>query len=119
MAAILPIGAAGALSGLAQLGGAAGSAAPAAGAAGAGIAGPQDAAGAGSSFVNSLGDALKSLNTQLTGADAQMADFAAGGSADIQTVMLEMQEASIGLKVGIAVRDKLLEAYQEVMRLSI
>ena len=121
MAAILPIGAS-ALNGLSRIGGAAGVAAPGAGAApaaGAGIAAPTDAAGSGSSFVDSLGAALKSLNTQLTGADAQMADFAAGGSADIQTVMLEMQEASIGLKVGIAVRDKLLEAYQEVMRLSI
>jgi flagellar hook-basal body complex protein FliE len=48
-----------------------------------------------------------------------MADFAAGGSADLHTVMLQMQEASIGLKTGIAVRDRLLEAYQEIMRLSI
>jgi flagellar hook-basal body complex protein FliE len=137
MAGILPVGATSALGGLSQLNGAAGlgsglgtgsstglsanvggaanSAAPAAGA---GTTAP-DAASAGSSFVDSLGSAMKNLNTQLTSADAQMADFAAGGSADLQTVMLEMQEASIGLKVGIAVRDKLLEAYQEVMRLSI
>jgi flagellar biosynthesis/type III secretory pathway M-ring protein FliF/YscJ len=53
-----------------------------------------------------------------TGAMAA-ARVAAGGSADIHTVMLEMQEASLGLKTGIAVRDRLLEAYQEIMRLSI
>ena len=74
---------------------------------------------AGSSFVDSLGQALGSLNTQLTTADAAMADFASGGSSDLQTVMLQMQEASIGLKVGTAVRDKLLEAYQDVMRMQI
>ena len=122
MAGILPVGASSALGSLTQIAGAAtnvgGAANAAAPAAGAGSATP-DAAGAGSSFVDSLGSAMKSLNTQLVGADAQMADFAAGGSADLQTVMLQMQEASIGLKVGIAVRDKLLEAYQEVMRLSI
>jgi len=129
MAGILPVGASSALGSLSQLsgsvgggaigganiGGAANAAAPAAGA---GSATP-DAASAGSSFVDSLGSAMKNLNTQLVSADGQMANFAAGGSADLQTVMLEMQEASIGLKVGIAVRDKLLEAYQEVMRLSI
>ncbi len=92
------------------------------GAAGVGSNSGADGAGlpsAGQTFVNTLGDALKSLNEQLTRADASMADFASGGSSDLHTVMLEMQEASIGLKVGIQVRDRLLEAYQEVMRLQI
>jgi flagellar hook-basal body complex protein FliE len=122
MTAILPIGASASLGSAATnlIGGAANPAAPAAGLAGApGAAATADGGSLGSSFINSLGDALGRLNGQLTGADAAMSDFAAGGSADIHSVMLEMQEASIGLKVGIAVRDKLLEAYQEVMRLSI
>jgi flagellar hook-basal body complex protein FliE len=68
------------------------------------------------SFLDAIGNALGQLNAQVTGADAAMAQFAAGGSADIHTVMLELQQASIGLKTGIAVRDKLLEAYQELMR---
>ncbi len=70
----------------------------------------------GTSFVNALSDAFGSLNTQLSAADASMADFASGGSADLHTVMLQMEEASIGLKLGVQVRDKLLEAYQEIMR---
>jgi flagellar hook-basal body complex protein FliE len=78
-----------------------------------------DASTSGGSFVDALGNALGQLNTQLNSADASMASFASGGSADLHTVMLEMQQASIGLKTGIAVRDKLLEAYQELMRLQI
>lgn len=74
---------------------------------------------AGGSFLDSLGDALGNLNSQLNSADAAMASFATGGSADLHTVMLELQQASIGLKTGIAVRDKVLEAYQELMRLQI
>ncbi len=70
----------------------------------------------GDSFLNSLGDALNQLNGQLTSADASMANFASGGSADLSTVMLQMQEASLSLKAGVDVRDKLLEAYQEIMR---
>ena len=78
-----------------------------------------DASQSGGSFLDALGDAFGQLNTQLTGAAAQMASFASGGSADLHTVMLELQQASIGLKTGIAVRDKLLEAYQDLMRLQI
>ncbi len=75
-----------------------------------------DASTSGGSFLDAIGNALGQLNTQVNGADAAMAEFAAGGSADLHTVMLELQQASIGLKTGIAVRDKLLEAYQEIMR---
>ena len=78
----------------------------------------QGAQGQGS-FVDLIADAFGQLNTQLTSADTAMADFAAGGSADLHTVMLQMQEASLGLKVGLQVRDKLLDAYQEIMRLQI
>jgi flagellar hook-basal body complex protein FliE len=81
-----------------------------------GVPGTPDASG---SFIDSLGEALNGLNAQLTTADASMASFASGGSADLHTVMLELQQASIGLKTGIAVRDRLLEAYQELMRLQI
>lgn len=83
------------------------------------IGGPGDASSAGSSFLDAIGNALGQLNTQVNGADAAMAQFAAGGSADLHTVMLELQQASIGLKTGIAVRDKLLEAYQELMRIQL
>jgi flagellar hook-basal body complex protein FliE len=70
----------------------------------------------GDSFLNSLSDAFGQLNSQLNAADASMADFAAGGSADLHTVMLQMEEASMSLKATVDVRDKLLEAYQEIMR---
>src|SRR5512143_1384701 len=68
------------------------------------------------SFLDSLSDAFGSLNSQLSSADTAMADFASGGSADLHTVMLQMEEASISLKAATSVRDKLLEAYQEIMR---
>ena len=92
-----------------------------AGASAAGSAGATGAAGTGGtqSFMDVLSQGLSGLNSQLTGADAAMANFASGGSADLHTVMLQMQEASLGLKLGVQVRDKLLEAYQEIMRLQL
>lgn len=76
-------------------------------------------ASSGNSFLNSLNDAFGQLNNQLTSADASMSSFAAGGSADLHTVMLQMEEASVSLKTATAVRDKLLEAYQDIMRTQI
>ena len=123
MAAIDPLGGVGSLlqSAASAAAGAPTGANPAAGVGGAGGVGAADPTTqpTGTSFLDSLGDALGQLNTQLNGADAAMASFASGGSADLHTVMLELQQASIGLKTGIAVRDKLLEAYQELMRLQI
>ncbi len=78
-----------------------------------------DPSTSGQSFIDTLGNALGQLNTQLSAADASMADFAAGGSSDLHTVMLQMQEASIGVKVATQFRDRLLEAYQEIMRLQL
>jgi flagellar hook-basal body complex protein FliE len=71
------------------------------------------------SFTDALGDALGQLSSQLSQADSSMASFASGGSADLHTVMLEMQEASLNLKLGVQVRDSLLEAYREIMRLQV
>ena len=73
----------------------------------------------GDSFLNSLSDAFGQLNGQLNAADASIANFAAGGSADLHTVMLQMEEASLSIKTATDVRDKLLEAYQEIMRTQI
>lgn len=70
----------------------------------------------GDSFLNSLSEAFSSLNTQLTSADTAVADFASGGSADLHTVMLQMEEASISLKAATDVQSKLIDAYQDIMR---
>jgi flagellar hook-basal body complex protein FliE len=80
----------------------------------------QDTAnGPGGSFMDALGDALGQLNSQLASTDASVNSFAAGGSADLHTVMLEMQEASLSLNLGVQVRDKLLDAYNQIMHLQV
>lgn len=92
------------------------------------ITGATDAAGAsrsgtagaaGGSFLDSLGQAFSQLNGQLTASDQAMAGFASGDSADVSSVMLQLQEASLNLKLGVQVRDGLLEAYREIMRLQV
>jgi flagellar hook-basal body complex protein FliE len=89
------------------------------GATAASVPAPATGDASGGSFTDALGNALQQLNGQLSSADASMAAFASGQSADIGTVMLEMQQASLGLKLGTQVRDRLLDVYQSVMRLQI
>lgn len=119
--AISPIGAADPLLASSRMDGVAGPAPAGAGAVqldgppGVGAAGPPT----GGSFVDAIGGAIEALNQQLVAADRSAADFAAGGSADLHAVMLDMQQASIGLQVGVAVRDKLLDAYQQLMHLQV
>ncbi|MBA3876282.1 MAG: flagellar hook-basal body complex protein FliE [Anaerolinea sp.] len=88
------------------------------GAAGGGAGGPTQAGGGGS-FLDAIGAATAQLNADLVSADKAMATFAAGGSADLQTVILQMQEASLQVKLGVQIRDRLLEAYQDIMRLQV
>lgn len=73
----------------------------------------------GASFMDTLQSALGQLNSNLSSADSMVSSFAAGGNADISNVMIEMQQASLELKLGTQVRDKLLESYQEIMRLQV
>ncbi len=82
------------------------------------VLGPTGSDGHGS-FLDALGEAVAHLNAQLTAADAAAADFAAGGATDLHDVVLALTEAGIGLRLGVAVRDRLLEAYHDVMRLQI
>ncbi len=86
------------------------------GATGSGQPGPGSADG----FLDSLSQALSGLNTQLTDANQAMGQFAAGGSsADLGTVMLQMQEASLSLNLGTQVRNGLLDAYRQIMALQV
>lgn len=71
------------------------------------------------SFVDTIGTALRQLNGDLTAADSAAADFAAGGSADLHTVLLQMQEASIGLQFGTQIQSHLVDAYHQIMQMQL
>ena len=45
--------------------------------------------------------------------------FAAGEPLDVHQVMIAAQEASVALNLAIQVRNKLVEGYQELMRVNV
>jgi flagellar hook-basal body complex protein FliE len=72
-------------------------------------------AATGSSFANMLDNAVGNLQDSLTTADNLAVKMAAGDDVDLHQVMISMEQASIGLQTGLTVRDKVIDAYKEIM----
>src|SRR5688572_16849951 len=68
-------------------------------------------------------DVLKGFLSKVDGtqhrADAMVESLALGEPVDVHQVMLALGEASNALQLTLQVRGKLLEAYQELMRLQL
>ncbi|MDR3710578.1 MAG: flagellar hook-basal body complex protein FliE [Capsulimonadaceae bacterium] len=72
----------------------------------------------GKSFSKALADAAEQVNSLQNDAANQAQLFAAGQTNDIHSVMIASQKATVALELTTQVRNKVLEAYQEVMRMS-
>jgi flagellar hook-basal body complex protein FliE len=80
----------------------------------------QSAAGVQASFSDALNNALGTVNQSMTSADQMVTGLADGSSnADLHSVMIAMQKADVLLKTTVQVRDRVVAAYQEIMRMQI
>lgn len=66
-----------------------------------------------------LENAVRDLDKSQKSADAGIAQLVAGEPIDLHHVMLQMEESSVKLNMAIQVRNKVIEAYQEVQRMQI
>ena len=80
---------------------------------------PPQAANAGLPFENLLKDAIASANQRQAVSDQATAAFAAGASDDIHGTMIASKEAEIELKLVANVRSKLVDAFNDLWRMSI
>ena len=84
------------------------------------VTGADAAQSAGSvSFKSLLGDALAQVNQLQQSADTASVRLAAGENVGIDEVMLAMQKAELALQLTSSIRNKLVEAYQDVTRMQI
>ncbi len=74
--------------------------------------------GGGESFAHALGEALGQVAQLQQAADGEAAKLA-GGAGNLHETALALEKADIGMRVAMKVRNKLVEAYQEVMRMSV
>lgn len=70
-------------------------------------------------FADSLKDAVQSVNDLQKNADVMSQKLATGESKNIPEVMLAVEKADIALKLMVQVRNKMIEAYQEIMRMQV
>lgn len=70
-------------------------------------------------FKDLLMDALNNVNTLEQESAKMTEDFIAGRTDDIHSVLIASEKASISLQFIMEVRNKVIEAYQEIMRMQI
>ena len=70
-------------------------------------------------FANTLKDAISNVNNQQIQSDTMTEKLINGGNVDLHEVMIASQKASITLNATMEVRNKAVEAYQEIMRMSV
>lgn len=70
-------------------------------------------------FANTLKEAISNVNAQQVQSDAMTQKLISGGDVDLHEVMIASQKASITLGATIEIRNKAVEAYQEIMRMSV
>ena len=67
----------------------------------------------------SFSSMLNSLNESQTNTDNLVQTLASGGDVDLHTVTIASEENDVNFRVAMAIRDKLVDAYREVMRMSV
>ena len=73
----------------------------------------------GADFGSALKDAVGALGQLGAQADASSLSLAKGNPVDLHEVMLNTEQASLGFSMALQVRNKLVDAYTEVMRMSV
>ncbi len=73
-----------------------------------------DAQGAG--FGEQITSAIDKVDALQKTADTTAAQVASGGTEDTHKAMISMERALLALDFTLQVRNKMLEAYQEIMR---
>lgn len=73
----------------------------------------------GESFMEHLKDSVAEVNQSQRNADKMAADLSTGKSQNIHETMLAATQSELSFNFMVQVRNKVLEAYQEVMRMPI
>jgi flagellar hook-basal body complex protein FliE len=73
----------------------------------------------GASFGTVLKDSLAQVNQLQTEADTAIQSLATGGTATLHDTMLAVQKAELSFRLMMQVRNKIVEAYQEVLRMQV
>lgn len=71
------------------------------------------------SFADTLKEAIGSVNEMQKSSDKAAQDLATGRTDNVAEVMIATEKADIALKLMVQVRNKIIDAYQEVMKMQV
>ena len=70
-------------------------------------------------FEQVLSDALKDVNKAQVESNVQIQNMLSGDIQDVHTAMIAVQKADLSFQMMMQVRNKLIDAYQEIMRMQV
>ena len=79
-------------------------------------AGPGGSSGSKDDFAAALGEAIGKVEGYRKSSETAIQDFLSGQREDLHNVALETQRAELAFELFLQTRNKVVQAYQEVMR---
>jgi len=73
----------------------------------------------GPSFSDYVTQYYNDVNTTINKADLSLREYAVGENGNIHEVLLSIEKAKTTFELGLQVRNRMLEAYQELMRMQV
>jgi flagellar hook-basal body complex protein FliE len=73
----------------------------------------------GASFSDALTAAIEKVNSQQIQSEKATEALASGKAPDLHTVMITAEKATLSFQLAVQVRNKVMEAYQEIMRMQV
>lgn len=75
------------------------------------------AAGKPGEFQSTLSGAINAIESLQTNAATSVQQFLSGQSEELHTTVLATQKAELAFELGLQVRNKVVDAYQEIMKM--
>src|SRR5262249_49849282 len=75
--------------------------------------------GSGNSFSSVLSNFVNEVNAKQNAAGDAIAGLMSGQNVSLHQAMISMEEASVSFQMMVEVRNKLLDSYQELMRMQV
>ncbi|MBK9323179.1 MAG: flagellar hook-basal body complex protein FliE [Bdellovibrionaceae bacterium] len=79
----------------------------------------QSVGAAGKSFADTLKGAIENVNQLQKASDKSAQDLATGRTDNVADVMIAAEKADIALRVMVQMRNKIIDAYQEIMKMQV
>jgi flagellar hook-basal body complex protein FliE len=80
---------------------------------------PDAATRAGGGFSSLVTDGLQEVNQKLLSTQTDLLHLASGDVSNLHQVMIRLEESKISFQLMLQVRNRLLESYQELMRMQV